>query len=90
MSQRFLQELKKSAPHLDFAVINECSGFDSHCLGEIRVAFYPSANGLLYVSERYSGELPITGVIDLATLHVLVKIGRCFEVILDVETGEFF
>ncbi len=90
MSQRCLQELEKPAPQLDFAVINECSGFDSHCLGEIRVAFYSCTNGLLVVSERHPVELPIARVFDLTTLDVFAKIGRRFEVILDVETGEFF
>ena len=48
------------------------------------------ANGLLDVSEGYSVELPIARVFDLTAPDVLSKIGRCFEVILDVETGEFF
>lgn len=77
MSQSFLQEFEKSAAQLDFAVINECSGFDSHCLGEIRVAFYSCANGLLDVSERYSIELPIAGVFDLTALDVFAKIDSC-------------
>ena len=54
MSQSFLQEVETSTAQLDFAVTNECSGFDSYCLGEIRVVFYSCANGLHDVSERYS------------------------------------
>ena len=90
MSQSFLQEVETSTAQLDFAVINECSGFDSHCLGEIRVAFYLCANGLLDVSKCYPVELPNAGVFDLTALDVFAKIDRCFQVILDVETGEFF
>ena len=83
MSQCLLQKLQQCAPRFDFAVVNECSGFDSQCLGEIRIGLYSCSYGLHNVSTRCSVKSPIARIFQCTSFDVLAKIGAesrcCFE-----------
>lgn len=84
MSQCLLQKLQQSAPRFDFAVVNECSGFDSQCLGEIRIGLYSCSYGLHNVSTRCSVKLPIVRIFQFTALDVLAQIRWGFQVVPNV------